>query len=68
MKKIKIELTVDQVNTVLAVLGQQPYVKVAELIQTLQQQGAAQLKVTERPPVVAVEDIVNHTELAENGR
>ncbi|WP_282080070.1 hypothetical protein [Aquimarina algiphila] len=41
---IQLELTVSETNTVLAGLGQQPYIKVAELIEKIQQQGASQLK------------------------
>ncbi|TSE09821.1 hypothetical protein [Aquimarina algiphila] len=41
---IQLELTVSETNTVLAVLGQQPYIKVAGLIEKIQQQGASQLK------------------------
>ncbi len=40
---IKLELTVDQVNTILQSLGNMPYVQVHELINTIQQQGASQL-------------------------
>lgn len=43
MKKIKLEITVEEANTILAALGQQPYLKVADLIQNIQGQGASQL-------------------------
>ncbi|MEP5340739.1 MAG: hypothetical protein ABJL44_00065 [Algibacter sp.] len=44
MENIKLELTIDETNTMLAALGEQSYVKVANLIQKIQQQGASQLK------------------------
>lgn len=44
MENIKIELTIDEANVVLAALGQQPYLKVADLINKIQGQGAAQLQ------------------------
>ncbi|MCG8385657.1 MAG: hypothetical protein MJA30_08965 [Cytophagales bacterium] len=43
MEKISLELTIDEANTILAALGQQPYIKVAELVQKIQGQGASQL-------------------------
>ena len=43
MENIKLEVTVTEANTILASLGQQPYLKVADLIQKIQQQGAVQL-------------------------
>ncbi|WP_340200030.1 hypothetical protein [Ascidiimonas sp. W6] len=44
METIKLELTLDETNTILAGLGQQPYIKVVDLVQKIQQQGASQLK------------------------
>ncbi|WP_299313503.1 hypothetical protein [uncultured Aquimarina sp.] len=41
---IQLELTITEANVILAGLGQQPYIKVADLIQKIQQQGASQLK------------------------
>jgi len=43
MENIKLELTVEETNAILAALGQQPYIKVADLIQKIQRQGASQL-------------------------
>lgn len=43
MENIKLELTVEEINAILAALGQQPYIKVADLIQKIQRQGASQL-------------------------
>ncbi|HEY6502587.1 MAG TPA: hypothetical protein VIZ28_01310 [Chitinophagaceae bacterium] len=45
MEKTKITLTIDEVNKVLGALGQQPYVHVFELINSIQQQVTDQLKV-----------------------
>ncbi len=41
---IRLELTVSEANVILAGLGEQPYIKVAGLIEKIQQQGASQLK------------------------
>jgi hypothetical protein len=43
MEKIRLEITIDEANTILAALGQQPYLKVADLIQKIQTQGASQV-------------------------
>ncbi len=43
-KNIQLELTVSEANVILAGLGEQPYIKVAGLIEKIQQQGASQLK------------------------
>lgn len=40
---MKLELTTEQVNQILNVLAQQPYIQVHELIATIQQQGSVQL-------------------------
>lgn len=44
MEQIQLTLTIDEANLILAALGQQPYLKVADLIQKIQRQGAAQLQ------------------------
>ncbi len=41
---IQLEVTVAEANLILMELGQQPYIKVAGLIEKIQQQGALQLK------------------------
>lgn len=40
---IKIELTVQEVNTILASLGKHPFVEIAELITKIKNQGDAQV-------------------------
>jgi hypothetical protein len=40
---ISLQLTVDEINTILEALGQQPYVKVYQLIQKLHTQAQGQL-------------------------
>ena len=45
MEKTKITLTIDEVNKILNALGQQPYVHVYELINSIQQQVTDQFKV-----------------------
>ena len=47
MENIKLEVTIDETNTILTALGQQPYIKVADLIQKIQRQGATQLNGSE---------------------
>lgn len=44
MEHIKLELTIDEANTILNLLGQQPYVKVAKLIHKIQEQGSTQVE------------------------
>lgn len=40
---IRLELTIDEANAILAGLGEQPYIKVAELIHKIKDQAASQL-------------------------
>jgi hypothetical protein len=42
-KTIQLELTIDEANSILAGLGEQPYVKVADLIHKIKDQASAQL-------------------------
>lgn len=44
MDKIQLDLTIDEANIILEALGQQPYLKVASLIQKIQQEGEAQIQ------------------------
>ena len=50
---IKLELTVEQVNTILASLGRMPYEAVAALITEVQRQGNSQID-AQKPADVAV--------------
>lgn len=68
MEQIKLELTLDEVNNILAALGQQPYIKVAELIQKIQQQGASQLKGQTPLPAKNGKDLTNQAVVTENGK
>ena len=43
MQELTLKLTVDQTNVVLEALGDQPFSKVYQIIQTIQQQAAEQL-------------------------
>jgi hypothetical protein len=43
MQTIKLNLTLEEINTVLEALGQMPYVRVYQLIPKLQRQTAPQL-------------------------
>lgn len=61
MEKIKLEITLEEANTILAALGQQPYLKVADLIQKIQGQGAAQLNGTPAAEVSNAEIIGTET-------
>ncbi|MFK7787445.1 MAG: hypothetical protein AB8B56_20140 [Crocinitomicaceae bacterium] len=40
---IRLELTIDEANAILAGLGEQPYIKVADLIHKIKDQAASQL-------------------------
>ena len=44
MNIIKLEVTVDEANTILESLGAQPYKAVAEIIAKIQAQGSEQVK------------------------
>ncbi len=44
MQTINLSLTLDEVNFILESLGQMPYIKVNNLINKIQQQGASQLQ------------------------
>jgi hypothetical protein len=46
---MKLELTLDEVNTVLTALGSQPYAQVFNLVTKIQQQAQEQLKPQETP-------------------
>lgn len=43
-KQLQLELTLEEVNTILTALGQQPYVQVYELIGKIRQQAGAQVQ------------------------
>ena len=47
---IKLELDVNEVNGILASLGQMPYVQVSELILKIRAQAAPQVAEKEEPP------------------
>ncbi|MEM0938992.1 MAG: hypothetical protein AAGI25_04280 [Bacteroidota bacterium] len=66
MEKISLELTINEANTLLAALGQQLYIKVADLAQKIQGQGALQLNTNrvEAPK----EKKVEHPTTIKNGK
>jgi len=41
---IKLELTIEEVNTILASLGKHPFEQIFQLMNKIQQQGAEQVK------------------------
>ena len=43
MEKITLDLQVEELNTILSLLGNQPYVQVYGLIEKIKQQAAAQI-------------------------
>jgi hypothetical protein len=43
---IKLELTIDEVNAILASLGKHPFEAIFQLVNKIQQQGSAQVQVT----------------------
>ena len=44
MQTIRLEFTVDEINIILEALGEQPYIKVSQLIGKIQQQASQQLQ------------------------
>ena len=50
MQEIKLVLTLDEINQILASLGNQPYKDVFQLVNKMQQQAQAQLE-SQQPPV-----------------
>ena len=44
---IKLELTVDEVNTILRSLGQHPFVEIASIIGKIKEQGESQVQAIE---------------------
>lgn len=60
MEKIQLQISVDEANIILNALGEQPYIKVATLIQKLQQQGANQVnKEIDKEKVAQAETIIS---------
>ena len=55
MKDIQLTVTVDEVNQLLDALGQQPFIRVYQLIGKIQQQAQAQLH-DEFPPDLKLQD------------
>jgi hypothetical protein len=53
MTNLQLTLTLDEINAVLEALGQQPYVKVFQLIGKIQQQAAEQLQHNGGPTIAA---------------
>lgn len=49
MDTITLEFTIEEANTILAALGQQPYLKVADLIRKIQGEGSVQLQAQSQP-------------------
>jgi hypothetical protein len=43
---IKLELTIDEVNAILASLGKHPFEAIFQLVNKIQQQGSAQVQAT----------------------
>ena len=53
---ITLELTIEEINTVLASLGKHPFESIAVLIQKIQTQGSAQVAAYQEAQAVATED------------
>lgn len=49
MEELNLKLTIDEINTVLESLGDQPYVKVYQLVSKIQKQSQEQLRASEKP-------------------
>ena len=60
MEKLNIQLSINEANTILRALGNMPYLQVAGLIQTIQNQANGQLK-----PIEAAAENAAATEEAE---
>jgi hypothetical protein len=50
---LKFELTLDESNVILGALGDQPYVKVAELVMKIRNQAMAQINAANEQPQTA---------------
>jgi hypothetical protein len=57
MTNLQLTLTLEEINAVLEALGQQPYVKVFQLIDKIQQQAAEQLQPNGKPALNAHAEI-----------
>ncbi|UII24677.1 hypothetical protein LVD15_15285 [Fulvivirga maritima] len=67
MEKLNLEVTLEEANVILAALGQQPYLKVVDLIRKIQGQGAAQLR-SDAAEKEAGPDLVTTEMLYKNGK
>ena len=56
MKTLQLDLTVDEINQILEALGQQPYIKVSQIIGKIQQQASHQLQAAENGPTEPKQD------------
>lgn len=63
---LTLHLTLEEVNAILSALGEQPYVKVFQLVQKIQQQASGQLE--QKNSHDGSDAIVEHTELVKNGQ
>lgn len=53
MQTLQLNLSIDEINIILEALGEQPYVKVSQIIGKIQQQASEQLQ---EPQQEAVQD------------
>ena len=60
---IKLELTVNEVNTILGSLGKQPFEAVASVISKIQEQGAPQAAALAQAEAAAKQDEAKYTHL-----
>lgn len=68
MEKITLELTIDEANIILGSLGQQPYVRVSDLIQKIQAQGVLQLKHNKTADLMGSQTNLKEIEATKNGK
>jgi hypothetical protein len=47
---LELKLSPEQIDTILGALGDQPYIKVSELIQTIREQAVPQWQALNAPP------------------
>lgn len=52
---IKLELTIEEVNTILRSLGQHPFVEIANIIGKIKEQGESQVQAIEQAAAAAAE-------------
>jgi hypothetical protein len=58
MNNLKFEFSIDEINIVLAALGQRPFDSVAKLIQSIHRQAEPQLSMIQKPAEEKADDSI----------